>query len=165
VNRVLDSLRRFQMAQAAAVRRACDALGIPESALNALRVLIADGNEDGVVLRDLSAEIDISPAVATGVIDRLEAKGWAQRRSDPSDRRALIVVTTMPADSPVRRVIRDLDEPLRRVANSITEEQAQIVRVLARSMAETLEAYRPDSGGTGGGIGPAGPRHLHGSTS
>ena len=143
MNRVLDSLRRFQIAQAAAVRRACTALGVPESALNALRLLIAEGNENGVILRELSARLGISPAVATGVVDRLEAKGWARRRTDPSDRRALIVIATVPTDSPVREVIRDLDDPLRRVADSATEEEARAVRMLARAMEETLEAYRP----------------------
>jgi len=143
VNRVLDSLRRFQTAQADAARRACDALGVPEAGLDALRELLADGREDGLGMKDLSAAVGISPAVATGVVDRLEARGWAERRIDPADRRALIVVGTVPADSPVRAVIRDLDEPLRRVANALPERDAQVVRLLAGAMEDALDGFRP----------------------
>jgi len=143
LNRVLDSLRRFQTAQADAARRACDALGVPEAGLDALRELLADGREDGLGMKDLSAAVGISPAVATGVVDRLEARGWAERRIDPADRRALIVVGTVPADSPVRAVIRDLDEPLRRVANALPERDAQVVRLLAGAMEDALDGFRP----------------------
>lgn len=143
MNRVLDSLRRFQTAQADAARRACDALGVPEAGLDALRELLADGREDGLGMKDLSAAVGISPAVATGVVDRLEARGWAERRIDPADRRALIVVGTVPADSPVRAVIRDLDEPLRRVANALPERDAQVVRLLAGAMEDALDGFRP----------------------
>ena len=143
MNRVLDSLRRFQTAQADAARRACDALGVPEAGLDALRELLADGREDGLGMKDLSAAVGISPAVATGVVDRLEARGWAERRIDPADRRALIVVGTVPADSPVRAVIRDLDEPLRRVANALPERDAQVVRLLAGAIEDALDRFRP----------------------
>jgi DNA-binding MarR family transcriptional regulator len=144
VNRVLDSLRRFQTAQTAASRRACEALGVPDAALNALRELLADGREDGLGMKELAASVGISPAVATGIVDKLEAQGWAERRPDPSgDRRALVVVATVPEDSPVRDVIRELDEPLRKVANSISEHDAEIVRLLASAMEETLDHYHP----------------------
>jgi DNA-binding MarR family transcriptional regulator len=143
VNRVLDSLRRFQAAQTAASRRACTALRIPEAALHALQELLAEGREDGIGLKELSASIGISPAVATGIVDKLETRGWARRRADPNDRRALIVVATVPSPSPVRTVVRELDEPLRQVANSLSEHDAEVVRLLARAMQDTLDHYHP----------------------
>lgn len=145
MNRVLDSLRRFQAAQTAASRRACAALGVPEAALTALRQLLSEPSAHGMGMKELSAAVGISPAVATGIVDRLESRGWVQRRADPRDRRALLVVPTVPADSPVREVIRELDEPLRAVANSLSDRDAQVVRLLASAMEDTLDHYQPAS--------------------
>lgn len=142
MNRVLDSLRRFQAAQVAAARRASDALGIPETSLHALRELVHA--EVPVTMKDLAVAIGVSPAVATGVIDRLEVKGWVQRRIDPADRRAFRVVLTLEEESDVLRVVHELDDPLRRVANAISADEARMVRTLAASMQAQLDGFQPD---------------------
>ena len=143
MNRVLDSLRRFQAAQVAAARRASDALGIPETSLQALRELVHA--EAPVTMKDLAVAIGVSPAVATGVIDRLEVEGWVQRRIDPADRRAFRVVLTLDDDSRVLRVIHELDDPLRRVANSISADEARMVRALAEAMQDQLDRFEPEA--------------------
>lgn len=142
MNRVLDSLRRFQLAQAAAARRASDALGIPESSLHALRELVHTA--EPVTMKALATAIGVTPAVATGVIDRLEMKGWVSRRIDPNDRRAFQVVLTIDDDSDVLRVVHELDDPLRRVANSISADDAAIVRTLAAAMQAQLDRFQPE---------------------
>lgn len=143
MNRVLDSLRHFQLAQAAAARRASDALGIPESSLHALRELVHAS--EPITMKRLATAIGVTPAVATGVIDRLEVKGWVRRQIAPGDRRAFQVVLTLDDDSRVLRVIHELDDPLRRVANSISADEARMVRALAEAMQDQLDRFEPEA--------------------
>jgi DNA-binding MarR family transcriptional regulator len=145
MNRVLDSLRRFQLAQAAAFRRAGEALGISDTALNALNTLVAAHVESGVSMKDFAHEVGVSPAVLTGIVDRLEEKGWVERRLSTTDRRSIVVHPTIAQDSAVAEVLRALDEPLRRVANSISEDTAAVVRRLAAAMEEELRNFDPAS--------------------
>jgi DNA-binding MarR family transcriptional regulator len=143
MNRVLDSLRSFQLAQSAAFRRAADALGVPDTALNALNTLVSPRNEGGMSMKDLAHDVGVSPAVLTGVVDRLEEKGWVKRQLNATDRRVTVIVPTMPEDSPVAHVLRALDEPLRKVANSIGEDTAAVVRRMVVAMEEELRNFDP----------------------
>jgi DNA-binding MarR family transcriptional regulator len=143
MNRVLDSLRNFQLAQAAAFRRAGEALGVSETALSTLNTLVAAHVESGVSMKDLAHDVGVSPAVLTGIVDRLEEKGWAKRQLNASDRRSIVVIPTLREDSAVAEVLRALDEPLRKVANSIPEDTAAVVRRLAAAMEEELRNFDP----------------------
>jgi DNA-binding MarR family transcriptional regulator len=145
MNRVLDSLRKFQLAQAAAFRRAGDALGVSDTALNALHTLVAANVDSGVSMKDLAHEVGVSPAVLTGIVDKLEEKGWVERRLSTTDRRSTVILPTVPQDSAVAEVLRALDEPLRKVANSISEDTAAVVRRLAGAMEEELRNFDPVS--------------------
>jgi DNA-binding MarR family transcriptional regulator len=149
MNRVLDSLRRFQLAQTAAFRRAGEALGISDTALNALNTLVAAHVESGVSMKDLANEVGVSPAVLTGIVDRLEEKGWAERRLSTTDRRSTVIIPTIAHDSVVAEVLRALDEPLRKVANSISEDTAVVVRRLVAAMEEELRNFDPESAMSG----------------
>jgi DNA-binding MarR family transcriptional regulator len=142
MNRVLDSLRSFQLAQAAALRRASETVGVPETSLVAMQVLLA--SPDGVAMKDLAHDIGVSPAVLTGVVDKLEEHGWVRRELSPTDRRSTVVVPTASEDSAVVTVLHALDEPLRKVANSIPESTAGVVRQLVSDMVNELRSFEPD---------------------
>ena len=64
---------------------------ITPSAFRALRVLGGDGD---MRLSELSAHLRIAPRSVTEVVDTLEARGLAERRPDPADRRATLVGLT-----------------------------------------------------------------------
>ena len=51
------------------------------------RVLGTLLREDGVTQRELCDRIEIGAVTLSGLIDRLEARGWVERREDPNDRR------------------------------------------------------------------------------
>jgi DNA-binding MarR family transcriptional regulator len=148
MNRVLDSLRSFQVAQAAAYHRASDAVGVPETSLIALQTLRSVNDGAGVPMKDLAREIGVSPAVLTGVVDRLEERGWIRRQLSPTDRRSTVVVPTVDDDSDIISVLRALDEPLRKVANSIPDSTAAVVRQLVGAMVDELRAYEPEESET-----------------
>jgi DNA-binding MarR family transcriptional regulator len=143
MNRVLDSLRSFQLAQSAAFRRAADALGVPDTALTALTTLVSARNEGGMSMKDLAHDVGVSPAVLTGVVDRLEEKGWVRRQLNATDRRITVIIPTVPDDSAVAHVLRALDEPMRKVANSISEDTAAVVRRMVGAMEVELRNFDP----------------------
>ncbi len=64
---------------------------ITPSAFRALRVLGRDGD---MRLSELSEHLRIAPRSVTEVVDTLEARGLAERRPDPADRRATLVGLT-----------------------------------------------------------------------
>lgn len=143
MNRVLDSLRTFQLAQAAALRRAGDVLEVSDTALNTLNTLIHANAESGLPMKELAKEVGVSRAVLTGLVDRLEEKGWVERQLSRTDRRSTVVVPTITDDSAVARILRALDEPMRRVANSISDETAAVVRRLVGAMEDELRNFDP----------------------
>src|SRR6266576_1806351 len=61
---------------------------------NDSRALLSLDPEVGRTMRALAAEWDCDASTATWIIDRLEAKGLAERRSHPPDRRVKLVVLT-----------------------------------------------------------------------
>lgn len=144
MNRVLDALRSFQSAQTAAFHRASEALGISDAALSAIRALVTHNVEDGVTMKDLAHDLGVSPAVLTGIVDRLEEKGWIRRQLHSTDRRSTVIVATVDEDSDVMRVLHALDAPLRRVANSISDDAAAVVRTMSGAMEAELRNFNPE---------------------
>ena len=61
------------------------------SQFRALRVLM---RQDAIRPSELSEHLRIAPRSTTEVLDGLEAKGLIERRPDPQDRRATLVVPT-----------------------------------------------------------------------
>lgn len=144
MNKVLDALRAFQLAHTAAFRRAADALQVSETDLAALQSLLST-DEHGLPMKDLAQEVGVSPAVLTGIVDRLEERGWIRRESNASDRRSTVVVPTVDSDSEVVRVLHALDDPLRKVANSLPLGTAAVVRRLTADMEAELRSFDPTS--------------------
>jgi DNA-binding MarR family transcriptional regulator len=64
---------------------------ITPSAFRALRIL---GRYGAMRLSELSEHLRIAPRSVTEVVDTLEARGLAERRPDPADRRATLVGLT-----------------------------------------------------------------------
>lgn len=49
---------------------------------------------DGCLFTELSRALGLDKSAITGLVDRLESKGLVQRRTTPSDRRAISIVIT-----------------------------------------------------------------------
>jgi DNA-binding MarR family transcriptional regulator len=61
---------------------------------NDSRALMSLDERTGRTMRSLAREWECDASTATWIIDRLEAKALAERRSDPADRRVKLVVLT-----------------------------------------------------------------------
>lgn len=71
---------------------------------------------DGCNQTELAEELDIGKVALGGLLDRLEAKGWIERRPDPADRRAKRVYLT----EDVRPLIKQMQDKGRAVHRQIT---------------------------------------------
>jgi DNA-binding MarR family transcriptional regulator len=68
---------------------------ISPSHWRALRALARHGE---IRLSELSEHLRIAPRSATEVVDALEARGLVERRPDPTDRRATLIIRTPAAE-------------------------------------------------------------------
>lgn len=57
-------------------------------------VLAAAADSDGRTQRDIAAYLRLDPSQVVALVDDLQARGWVERRPDPADRRANVVVAT-----------------------------------------------------------------------
>lgn len=80
-------------------------------------VLVSLIRFDGSNQTELADQLDIGKVALGGLLDRLEAKGWIERRPDPGDRRAKRVYLT----DTVRPLIREMQDKGRGVHRLITE--------------------------------------------
>ncbi|MBJ6638534.1 MULTISPECIES: MarR family winged helix-turn-helix transcriptional regulator [unclassified Streptomyces] len=84
-------------------------------------------------MRKLAHKLKCEPSNVTGIVDRLESRGLAERRPDPADRRVKLAAATDEG----RRVARDLREGLRFAREplaGLSDEERRSLRDLLRRM-------------------------------
>jgi DNA-binding MarR family transcriptional regulator len=86
--------------------------GLTPARARLLRVLDDDGP---LLMSELSRALDVTPRAVTGLVDGLEADGFARRAEHPSDRRATLVELT-PAG---RRFCREMRNGVARVTRDL----------------------------------------------
>lgn len=74
------------------------------------RVLVQLSQREGVSQAELAELADIEPMTLVRVLDRMEADGWVERCSDPSDRRARCLYLTAAGRPLVAEVWRLVDQ-------------------------------------------------------
>ncbi|HEY4023370.1 MAG TPA: MarR family transcriptional regulator [Pseudonocardiaceae bacterium] len=84
-------------------------------------------------LRELSEHLHIAARSATEVVDALQERGLVQRRPDPADRRATLVVLT-PKGQQVSTAIQDSRaEDAQRLFGALSaSDRAELARILAK---------------------------------
>ncbi|MEU1302412.1 MarR family winged helix-turn-helix transcriptional regulator [Streptomyces shenzhenensis] len=86
-------------------------------------------------MRKLAQRLKCEPSNVTGIVDRLEARGLAERRPDPADRRVKLAAATDEG----RRVARDLRNSLRFAREplaSLTPDQRRSLRDLLHQITQ-----------------------------
>ncbi|WP_417520233.1 MarR family winged helix-turn-helix transcriptional regulator [Minwuia sp.] len=89
---------------------------------------------DGYNQTQLAEELDIGKVALGGLLDRLEARGWIERRPDASDRRAkrvFLTETGRPLISEMQDRARDVHRQM--VAGFDPVERDQLVDLLLRA--------------------------------
>jgi DNA-binding MarR family transcriptional regulator len=125
---VLEAMRTFRSAEAAMRRRSEVSMGMGENDLAAMRYLLR-AHEQGKAVgpKELAQYLGITSASITVLLDRLEKQGHLHREPSPFDRRALIVVPTVPTDEVKAATLGDVRRELLEVVERLTPEEASVV--------------------------------------
>jgi DNA-binding MarR family transcriptional regulator len=92
------------------------------------------GRDGPMSPRDVTAATGIHPATLTGILDRLEAGGWLTRRSDPGDRRRVIVTAETGRGGEMSRRYAPMTRAITEVCSDYSvEELARIIDFLERT--------------------------------
>ncbi|MAH85297.1 MAG: hypothetical protein CBB68_13810 [Rhodospirillaceae bacterium TMED8] len=114
-------------------------------------VLVALFRKDGLTQRQLCDRLEIGAVTLSGLIDRLEARGWAKRLSDSDDRRAKRIWLT--------DQVRDIQATMTRRANELncmamdglSEEQVNVLidmlKVVKRNLIRATEGIQEEKHG------------------
>src|SRR5436309_381087 len=81
-----------------------DDAAVYELTVAQLRVLFRLRNRGPITSGQLASSLSVTLPTVTSVIDRLAARGFAERRDDPTDRRRVIVALTPEGQAVVERV-------------------------------------------------------------
>lgn len=140
--RILRALRRIIRAVDLYSRQLSMRHSLTGPQLVCLRQLVAQGP---ITPGCLAREVSLSPATVSGILERLERRGYLTRRRRPEDKRQVLVEVTTKG----RKLVSQTPPPLherftRRLAELPEAEQAEIDRVLERVVsmmeAEEIEA-------------------------
>ncbi|KRC51772.1 hypothetical protein ASE16_01465 [Leifsonia sp. Root227] len=125
---VLEAMRAYGAADAAMQRRSEHAMRMSENDISALRYLLR-ANERGVSVgpKELADYLGVQSSSITILLDRLEKAGHVRREPSPFDRRALIIVPTVPTDELHKAILGDIREELIDVAGSLSEKDAETI--------------------------------------
>lgn len=107
--------------------------------LTAVQAMVLNtlGDDDGVPAGRLGDRVQLSSATLTGIVDRLERLGFAERRASRTDRRAVLVCLTGRGKEVVEAI-----EPLLAAANreflaALSPEDRAQLRGLLRKLRES----------------------------
>ncbi|MCC3771798.1 MarR family winged helix-turn-helix transcriptional regulator [Streptomyces sp. UNOC14_S4] len=84
-------------------------------------------------MRRIAQQLKCEPSNVTGIVDRLEARGLAERRPDPDDRRVKLAAATREGTATAERLRESLDFAREPLAGLSTDERTTL-RDLLRSM-------------------------------
>ncbi len=110
-----------------------------------LIALLAIAEHAPLTIASISREVHLSPSTLVGIIDRLEAKGYAVRERSAEDRRRVLISITEEGKAFAKRAPSPLQETLAEALGKLTPlEQATISLSLER-VVELMEAKELDA--------------------
>lgn len=97
------------------------------------KALLYLARNEGVSQKRLAELIEVDPMSLVRILDRMEADGWVQRRSDPVDRRARCLAVTENAKPIVERIWRLVEQTRgEALAGLASHERTALVDLLER---------------------------------
>ncbi|NLX50536.1 MAG: MarR family transcriptional regulator [Deltaproteobacteria bacterium] len=93
-------------------------------------------DEDQITSSELGRKAELDSATLTGILDRLEAAGYLERRGNPDDRRSILIHLTKQGKGMARDAVRIILEANQSFLQVLTEEQKRnlhdIIHILRR---------------------------------
>ncbi len=100
--------------------------------------------KDGLTQRELCDRMDMGAVSMSGLIDRLEAQGWAERREDPEDRRVKRVWLTERVLDIQDAMLRQANELNRMALKGLNREQIDMLVDMLKMVKANLKAAADD---------------------
>ena len=103
-------------------------------------------NLPGIDQRTLARNIALDTSTIGGVVDRLEARGWLERRTSPQDRRARQLFLTRAGDQTLAETIPAMLSAQEQILAPLTESQRKVfMRMLQVLVTQNNEMSRAPS--------------------
>jgi len=113
-----------------------DRLGITEIEAHLLARLSAKGS---ISVADLQHAFGLRPSTLTNAVDRLERRRLIARKTDPEDRRSVLVTLTAAGRRAAREVIAMVDALEARVAGRVSEVQLRAFDAVVEAIEASLQ--------------------------
>ena len=137
VSETMQSLRRIFKALQDYSQEVSSSFGITGPQLWALKTL---SRHDGLALGDLSRQMYLHPSTITGVIDRLERKGYVARDRDRNDRRVVKVKLTPGGEELVAKAPNPVQGKMIYGLRKMKKSELTVIYESVRKLAEIAEA-------------------------
>ncbi|MCK0118253.1 DNA-binding MarR family transcriptional regulator [Isoptericola sp. CG 20/1183] len=143
---LLDAVRGFRRADESMRQRASRDMDMNVIDLRALRYVI-ESEQSGtpVTPRMLTAQLDISTAATTKLVDRLCRSGHLERQPHPTDRRSVVVRATGGAHHEVRERLGSMHSRMLEIARAVPASARPAVRDFLEAMAAELAREHDDA--------------------
>jgi len=83
--------------------------------------------QDGLTQIELAEHMDVGTVTVSGLVDRLEARGWVKRKTDVKDRRAKQVWLTRESDAVRKEMIKQFKELNNVTLDGITDDEIEVL--------------------------------------
>lgn len=106
-------------------------LGLSPMQAHTLRLLEPD---TPTPMSEVAEALSCDASNVTGIVDRLESRGFVERRSDPSDRRVRMLIVTRKGAALRERLVSRLGEPPAEVASLPAADQRTLRDILRKAL-------------------------------
>jgi len=137
ISETMQSLRRIFKAIQDYSHEVYSKFGITGPQLWALKTI---ARKKSLPLGELSKEMYLDPSTVTGVIDRLEGKGYVVRDRDKTDRRVVNVRLTPAGESLVKKTPNPAQGKMVHGLGKLKEAELNIIYRSVRKLVEVMEA-------------------------
>ena len=97
---------------------------------------------DGVGVGELGERVSLDSSTLTGIIDRMERKGYVERRPNPGDRRSVLVFLAAKARELGPRILDFADELDATLRKPFTKKEMEEFEKVLRALAETQDEVK-----------------------
>ncbi len=119
-------------------RRIEDTFGVPQPVATALAVI--EGADGPLTPSEVSARLVVPSATMTATLDTLERRGWVERRTNPDDRRSILVSVTEEGRTVADQLLAGIRILEQETLSGLTErERATLLRLLGKVLARAAE--------------------------
>jgi DNA-binding MarR family transcriptional regulator len=129
---IVESIRRLVRAEYLDSKKMSKQYGLTGPQSLVLRLLIKNG---ALSSADLSRQMYVTPSNITGIIDRLEKKGYVERIRKPGDRRIALITLTQPG----QELGKTIPDPIeKKFVNQLADLGPEHLQILAMAMNQIL---------------------------